>query len=138
MIFCLEIALPTLNLGDDLEEMYNQARMIALQIIAQVAKTHRLEYRWVTQEQLIEITAEKLPAKEDQHKKLAGTVRKLISDTQLLSTQKKQWVITHYIWEDFLTAWSLTQQEMGLDVIQTHLNNPSWSLLVEFLHWFGR
>jgi len=78
------------------------------------------------------IINENLPVKEDRHKKLESTVRKLINNTQLLSAQKKKWVITHYVWEDFLTAWYLTQQEIGQDTILTHLNSPSWSLIVEF------
>ena len=130
--FLLEIALPTPNLGDDVEEVSNQARMIALRIITQVAKIHRLENRWVTQQQLIDISNENLPAKEDRHKKLEGAVRKLLSNTQLLSAQNKQWIISHYVWEDFLTAWHLSQEEIGLDFIHTHLNNPSWSLLIEY------
>jgi len=130
--FHLEIVLPTPNLGEDMDEVSNQARMIALKTITKVAMIHRLENRLVTRQQLTEITNENLPAKEDRHKKLDGVIRKLLNNTRLLKAEKKHWILPHYVWEDFLTAWYLTQEEIGLDFIQTHLNDTSWSLLIEY------
>ena len=130
--FHMELALPTPDLGDEMEEVSNQARMIAVNILTQVAMYRRLQNRWVTRQQFGEIIKENLPAKEERHKKLEGTIRKLLSNTRLLVEDKKQMTIPHYIWVDFLTAWYLTQEESGSDYIRSHLDDPNWSLLCEF------
>jgi HEAT repeat protein len=132
MDFFLELLLPTPELGDELEDLGLQARMTALRIITQIAMIHRMQNRWVSRQEFSEIVKEILPPKEERHKKLEGNVRKLLNNTSLLTEVKKQIVMPHYLWVDFLTAWYLTQQESGPDYVQSHLDHPQWLLLCEF------
>ncbi|MDF1515759.1 MAG: HEAT repeat domain-containing protein, partial [Anaerolineae bacterium] len=73
-----------------------------------------------------------LPPKEERHKKLEGIVRKLLTTTRLLQEDNNEYGLPHYIWEEFFAAWYLAQQENGADVIQAHLNDPTWTILTEF------
>lgn len=132
MDFLLADILPPPQLGDEMEELSDEARFTALQIITEVARINRLENRAVNRQELTDIFQRNLPPKEERHKRMENTVRKILGSTMLLHEEKKEWTLPHFVWRDFLTAYALTQEDAGSDYIQTHLEDPLWSLLVEY------
>jgi HEAT repeat protein len=133
----LDTHIPALDLGEDQEEMVNQARMLALNTLGYVASTRRLEGRAPTRQEVLDVIGEMMPPEEDRPPKLESTVRRLLNESGMIRREGKAWYLTHYLWEDFLTAWELVEDEGGADLVQAHLNDPNWRLLIEFYVGLG-
>ncbi len=132
MDFMLDNRIPMLDLGEGQEEVAAQARLLTLETLSHIARTHRLERHALTRDEVLEYIGTLLPPEEERPPKLEGAVRKLIGDTGLVHREGKAWTLNHYIWEEFLTAWTLVEDEMGMELVESHLYDPSWRLLLEF------
>ena len=128
----LDNAIPTLNLGEDQVEVAEQARMFALNTLSFLAKTHRLEGYTFSQQDIVNVISEMLPPEGTRPPKLENAVRRTLTDSKLLQRQGKVWTLSHPIWDDFLTAWALVEDENGANLAKTHLTDPTWALLLEF------
>ena len=130
--FFLDSRIPEIDLGEGQEETSAQARMLALTALGHIARTHRLEGRVFSRQDMFDYISSLLPPEEERPPKLEGAVRKLLNDADLLKRDGKSWSPVHCLWEDFLTAWTLVEDEVGADFAKAHLHDPTWSLLLEF------
>ncbi len=130
--YYLETRIPTPDMGEEQEAVADQARMVALSTLSYVATTYRLEGRAFTRQEIQDYITALLPPEEERPPKLEGAARKLLFDSRMLTRSAKHLIPAHYLWADFLTAWILTEEEGGLATIQAHLNDPTWTLLIEF------
>lgn len=128
----LDHCIPTPNLGEGQADVVEQARVLTLSALSYLAKMHRLEGRAFTQQEIYDQIGTLLPPEEVRPPKLEGAIRRMLFDTQLLKRDGKFWVPAHYIWDDFLTAWALVEDEFGADIVKAHLGDPTWTLLMEF------
>ncbi|MEJ5311001.1 MAG: HEAT repeat domain-containing protein [Anaerolineae bacterium] len=128
----LDHCIPTPNLGEGQADVVEQARVLTLSALSYLAKMHRLEGRAFTQQEIYDQIGTLLPPEEVRPPKLEGAIRRMLFDTQLLKREGKFWVPAHYIWDDFLTAWALVEDEVGADIVKAHLGDPTWTLLMEF------
>ncbi len=137
MTALVEERLPRPDLGADLSELAEYAQLLAVQTLAHAAYLHRLEKRALTDDDIRELINRPLPEAEEQPPKLAQTAFRLFKKSGFFKRQGKTWHPAHYVWEDFLTAWFLSTQDWGSDLIRTHRNDPSWDLLIEFYVGLG-
>lgn len=128
----LDHCIPTPNLGEGQAEVVEHARVLTLSALSYLAKKHRLEGRTFSQQEIYDYIGTLLPPEEVRPPKLEGAVRRMLFDTQLLQREGKSWIPAHYIWDDFLTAWALVEEEIGADMVKAHLGDPTWTLLLEF------
>jgi hypothetical protein len=128
----LDYCIPTPNLGEGQAEVVDHARALTLEALSYLAKVHRLEGRAFTQQEIYDQIGTLLPPEEVRPPKLEGAIRRMLFDTQLLKREGKFWVPAHYIWDDFLTAWALVEEEVGADMVKAHLGDLTWTLLMEF------
>jgi HEAT repeat protein len=128
----LDHCISTPNLGEGQADVVEQARLITLGALSYLAKVHRLEGRAFSQQEIYDHIVTLLPPEDVRPPKLEGAVRRLLFDTQLLQREGKSWIPAHYVWDDFLTAWALVEEESGLDMVKAHLGDPTWALLMEF------
>ncbi|MFN2109778.1 MAG: NACHT domain-containing protein [Anaerolineae bacterium] len=128
----LDHCIPTPNLGEGQADVVEQARVLTLSALSYVAKAHRLENRAFSQQEIHDYIGTLLPPQEVRPPKLEGAVRRILFDTQLLQREGKSWIPAHYIWDDFLTAWALVEDEVGADMAKAHIGDPTWTLLMEF------
>jgi hypothetical protein len=128
----LDHCIPTPNLGEGQADVVEQARILTLSALSYLAKMHRLEGRAFSQQEIYDYIGTLLPSQEVRPPKLEGAIRRILFDTQLLQREGKFWVPAHYIWDDFLTAWALVEDEVGADIVKAHLGDPTWTLLMEF------
>ena len=128
----LDHCIPTPNLGEGQADVVEQARVLTLSALSYTAKMHRLEGRAFSQQEIYDYIETLLPPQEVRPPKLEGAVRRILFDTQLLQREGKFWVPAHYVWDDFLTAWALVEDEVGADMAKAHLGDPTWTLLMEF------
>ncbi|MBN1878366.1 MAG: HEAT repeat domain-containing protein [Anaerolineae bacterium] len=137
----LDTRVPTLALGEGQQEVAEQARMLTLATFSHIAYSQRMEGRTLSREQVFEFVTTLLPPEEERPAKLEGAIRKLLNEAQLLQHgrggQEKSLILTHYLWTEFLTAWSLAGEEQGVTFIQEHLDDPAWTLLIEFYMGIG-
>lgn len=129
---CLDRAIPTPDLGEEQTDVVEQARVLTLSTLSYLAKTHRLEGRAFSQQEIFDFVGTLLPPEDARPPKLEGAVRRMLFDTQLLQRRGKGWIPVHYVWDDFLTAWALAEDDVGGDMVKAHLNDPAWTLLLEF------
>ncbi|HOT92783.1 MAG TPA: HEAT repeat domain-containing protein [Anaerolineae bacterium] len=127
----LDNCIPTPNLGEGQADLVEQARVLTLDALSHLAKIHRLEGRAFSQQEIYDFIGTLLPD-DAAASKLEGAVRRMLFDTHLLQREGKLWAPAHYVWDDFLTAWALTEDPIGADMAKTHLNDPTWALLLEF------
>ncbi|MBN2007564.1 MAG: HEAT repeat domain-containing protein [Anaerolineae bacterium] len=132
MDFLLDTYIPLLNLGEGQEEIAEQARTQALATLSYVAKAYRLEGREFTRQEINEWAAQMLPVEDEQRVKVENAVRRLVFDAGLLASRGRAWVPAHYLWSDFLTAWDLVADNVGADMAQAHLHDPTWAFILEF------
>ena len=128
----LDDCIPTPNLGEGQADVVEQARVLTLSALSHIAKMHRLENRAFSQQEIYDYIGTLLPPQEVRPPKLEGAARRILFDTQLLQREGKFWIPAHYIWDDFLTAWALVEDEVGADMAKAHLGDPTWVLLLEF------
>jgi len=128
----LDHIIPTPNLGEGQEEVVDHARALTLEALSHLAKMRRLEGRVFSQQEIYDFIGTLLPPEDVRPPKLEGAVRRMLFDTQLLQREGKFWVPAHYIWDDFLTAWALVEDDVGADMVKAHLDDPTWTLLLEF------
>ncbi len=127
----LDNCIPTPNLGEGQVELVEQARVLTLTALSHLAKIHRLEGRAFSQQEIYNFIGTLLPDGAAASK-LEGAVRRMLFDAHLLQREGKLWAPAHYVWDDFLTAWALTEDPIGADMVKTHLDDPTWALLLEF------
>ncbi len=137
MTSLIETKIPTPDLGPELVELAEYAQLLAVQTLAHVAQIHRLDKRSLTSDEVRELIAQRLPEEEERPPKLAETAFKLFKKSGFFKRHGKTWHPVHYVWEDFLTAWFLSTQDWGSDLIRTHRNDPAWALLIEFYVGLG-
>ncbi len=128
----LDHCIPTPNLGEGQAGVVEQARVLTLSTLSYLAKMRRLEGRAFSQQEIYDFIGTLLPPEDVRPPKLEGAVCRMLFDTQLLQREGKFWVPAHYIWDDFLTAWALVEDEVGADMVKAHLDDPTWTLLLEF------
>ncbi len=128
--------IPMLDLGED-EMLAAEAQMLTLETLAHIAQTRRLDGRILGRDEVKTYITSQLPVEEENATKTERAVRKLLKTSNLLARDGKGWVLNHYVWEDFLTAWTLTKQDWGADLARTHLQDPTWRLLLEFYVGLG-
>ncbi len=127
----LDNCIPTPNLGEGQAEVVEQARVLTLNALSHLAKIHRMERRAFSQQEIYDFVSSLLPP-GDASSKLESAIRRMLFDTHLLQREGKSWAPAHYIWDDFLTAWALAEDPIGADMVKAHLNDPAWTLLLEF------
>ena len=132
----LDERIPLLEVDED-EALSAEARMLTLETLAHIAQTRRLDGRILGRDEVKTYITSQLPAEEENAAKIERAVRKLLKTSNLLTREGKSWVLNHYVWEDFLTAWALTQQDWGADLTRTHLQDPTWRLVLEFYAGLG-
>ncbi len=128
----LDHCIPSPNLGEGQADVVEQARVLTLSALSYLAKMHRLEKRSFSQQEIYDQIGTLLPPEEVRPPKLEGAIRRMLFDTHLLKREGKFWVPAHYIWDDFLTAWALVEEEVGAEMVKAHLGDPTWTLLLEF------
>jgi len=128
--------IPLLDLGED-EMLAAEAQMLTLETLAHIAQTRRLDGRILGRDEVKTYITSQLPVEEENATKTERAVRKLLKTSNLLARDGKGWVLNHYVWEDFLTAWTLTKQDWGVDLTRTHLQDSTWRLLLEFYVGLG-
>lgn len=133
----LNLRLPVPDLGEDHAETAQQARLAALRVVAQVARTHRLEGKELSRQEILNLISAFLPKESERSAKLEGTVRRLVVESKLLRRDGSHWVPAHYLWDEFLTAWSLAQEPGSDALLEAHLDDPGWALLLEFYAGLG-
>ena len=127
----LDNCIPTPNLGEGQAEVVEQARVLTLNALSHLAKIHRMERRAFSQQEIYDFVSSLLPP-GDASSKLESAIRRMLFDTHLLQREGKSWAPAHYIWDDFLTAWALAEDPIGADIVKAHLDDPAWTLLLEF------
>ncbi len=132
----LDDRIPLLAVNDD-EALGAEARRLTLETLAHIAQARRLDSRILGRDEVKTYITSQLPPEEENAAKIERAVRKLLKTSDLLAREGKSWVLNHYLWEDFLTAWALTQQEWGADLTRTHLQDPTWRLVLEFYAGLG-
>ncbi len=135
--YLLDIKIPMLNLGEGQETVAEHARTLAIALVGQIAREHRLEGRVIMRQAIYDRLTAMLPPEEERPPRLEGAARKLIFDSGFLMQRGKAWEPSHYLWEDFLTAWHLSGEDIGPDMFKAHLHDPSWSFLLEFYVTLG-
>lgn len=128
----LDNCIPTPNLGEGQAEIVEQARVLTLDALSHLAKKHRMEGRAFSQQEIYDFIGSLLPPADPAVSKLEGAIRRMLFDTHLLQREGKLWAPAHYIWDDFLTAWALAEDPIGPDMVKAHLDDPAWTLLLEF------
>ncbi|HQE92770.1 MAG TPA: HEAT repeat domain-containing protein [Anaerolineae bacterium] len=128
----LDSCIPTPNLGEGQAEIAEQARVLFLDVLSHLAKKHRLEGQVLSPQEIHDFITAQLPPDDALSSKLESAIRRILSDTPLLRREGKFWVPAHYLWDDFLTAWALADDPLGADMVQAHLDDPAWTLLIEF------
>lgn len=132
----LDERIPLLEINED-EALAAEARMLTLKTLAHIAQARRLDGRILGRDEVKTYITSQLPAEEENAVKIERAVRKLLKTSGLLAREGKSWVLNHYVWEDFLTAWTLTQHDWGVDMTRTHLQDPTWRLVLEFYAGLG-
>jgi HEAT repeat protein len=132
MDYVLDVQLPVLNLGEEQQAVAEQARTLAMFTLSYIAKAHRLENREFTRQDIQTFIAGHFPPETELPPKLESSIFKLLNNSGIVKNTGKVWTPTHYLWEDFLTAWQLVDDDVGADLVKTHLDDPSWTLLLEF------
>lgn len=128
----LDHHIPHPNLGEGQAEIADQARILALNTLGHIARQHRLEGRAFSQQEILDFVQSLLPPEGERSPKLEGAIRRILANSHLLQKYGNAWVPTHYLWDDFLTAWALVEDEQGAGFAKAHLNDPTWVLLLEF------
>lgn len=126
--------LPVPGGAEEAPENAAQVQELAVTVLAQLARTLRLEERAVTQSQLQEMLDRIVPSNDKQNK-TPGMVRKLIQNTALLDRSGKSLHFVHPVWEDFLTAKALAAEtaETHLEplLLLEHLYDLRWRYLLD-------
>ncbi|HNT75843.1 MAG TPA: HEAT repeat domain-containing protein [Anaerolineae bacterium] len=130
--YLLDIKIPMLNMGEGQETVAEHARTLAIALVGQIAREHRLEGRVITKQGIGDRLTEMLPPEEERHPRLESAARKLIFDSGFLMPRGKTWEPSHYLWEDFLTAWHISGEAIGPDMFKAHLHDPTWTFMLEF------
>lgn len=128
----IEHRVAAVDLGRAEEEIGEEARRFALLTLIHFAKTRRLESRELNDQEIREFLETLLPDKEERHRRLEPSVRKVLLASGLVEEHGKTWGLSHRIWIDYLTATHLAEKENGAEIIAAHLNDPSWRVLSEF------
>ncbi len=133
----LQLRIESVDLGRVPEDMVPQARRLALDVLAELAGTRRLDGAPVPEQALRQLIASHAPPEVDRTRRLEAATRKLIEETALLQGSSKDWQIVDGPWRDYLAAGYLVQQETGEAAIREHLDDPGWTMLLEFYAGIG-
>lgn len=128
----LEVHLSSVELGRGYDAVAVQAREIAGRVLAAAAATLKQEHRPLSAADLRGLVEAQLPPAEERPRRLEAAVQRLVSGSGLLRQRGKRWYIIHEVWGDFFAARHLATVGDGMDKVQAHLNDPTWTLLSEF------
>ena len=128
----LQLRIESVDMGRIPEDLVPQARQLALDALAELAGTRRLNGAPVPEQVLRQLIASHAPPEVDRTRRLEAATRKLIEETALLQGNSKDWRIADGPWGDYLAACHLAQQETGEAAIGAHLDDPTWTMLLEF------
>jgi HEAT repeat protein len=128
----IEDRVAAVDLGRAEEEVGEQARDFALLTLIHFAKTRRLDGRELDDQEIREFLETLLPPKEERHRRLEPSVRKVLLESGFIEAHGKTWGLSHRIWIDYLTATHLAEEESGHEMVSSHLNDPDWLMLSEF------
>jgi HEAT repeat protein len=73
-----------------------------------------------------------LPPDAERPRRLEGAARKILAESGLLRQEGKLWTILHPIFADYLTACHLAADEAGQEILEAHIDDPTWLILTEF------
>lgn len=120
---------------EEYPEKVTEAQEMGMDILAQLARIHRLEGRSASPTELQEITNRRIPV-VDKQDPTPGMIRKAIQNTALLDRTSRNLRFVHPLWEDFLAARALAteSQETHLEplLLLEHLFDRDWWQLLDF------
>lgn len=129
--------LPTPDLGEDQLEVAMRARELALAALKELARRTRLEGRLTSSQELDELVFSLLPPEAERPPKLEGALKRLIQKSELLTRSGKELGYTHYVWQDYLTTLALVEDPTAPSLLQEHLHDPKWYILLECFAGLG-
>ncbi|MBN1249943.1 MAG: hypothetical protein JXC32_19930 [Anaerolineae bacterium] len=124
--------LTQVDLGRNSEAWAQQAVDIAHDVLVTLAAAHRINGQDLTSKDIRETVEAALPPREERPRRLESAVRKILAESGLLRQEAKLWTLSHPLFADYLAACHLAAQEDGLEVLQAHLEDPTWYVLSEF------
>ncbi len=117
--------------GKNQEPLREDAEDATRQALTTLGALERFEGRPAQGSEWRKIIQDALPAEHDQRRRLEGAVQRLLSESHLLDETAHRWQFAHAVWRDYFAAAHLAQEEQGQEVAQAHLNDPTWSILLE-------
>ncbi len=128
----LDAKLATVDLGRGSETIVDEAARIATGCLVALSASQRLEGRTLSNKDIRETIKAGLPPKKGRSRRLEGAARRLLTESGILRQDDKAWVPDHSLWADYLAAVHLAEEESGGETVQTHIDDPGWSIPSEF------
>jgi len=130
----LDAWLAAVDLGRGGDEVSEEARAFAADILVELAASQRLEGRsdGFTKAEIREAVEAELPPKPERQRRLYGAVQRLVAESGVIRQVGKRWVTANGLWLDYLAAVRLAEEPSGAETVRQHLDDASWTTVSEF------
>jgi len=133
----LDTYTPAPDLGEDLADVAQDARALALTLLTQIAQTTWIEKRPLSKQEVQERLQAFLPPEEERHPKLENETRRLLQNTPILRQDSSTVTFSHYAWETYFVARSLAEEPAQEISLAESLHDPTQVVLLDYYAGLG-